>query len=225
MGVGEACILSGRSLRQLTFLTRVQECKLPLRLGAGDVRPALAVLAEAFADAPLTRCVVGGSRPRRLRSTRLGLRAQLPAALARATVLGEAGGSGLAGALVGAPPYGHPFPAPPLARRLFTTLGQGLAVADGWAELFERLLARRPAPPHWYLALLGVAPREQRRGVGSRLLRTWLSEVDAARGPAWLETDEPRSLGLYRAAGFEIADEIAFRSVPIWLLARAPRRG
>ena len=186
---------------------------------------ALVVLSEAFADAPLTQRVVGGSRARRVRSTRLGLGAQLPAAFAHATVLGGRTGATLAGVLIGAPPYAHPFPPPSLARRLWTAAGQGFAVAGRWGELFEALQAHRPERAHWYLALLGVAPAAQGRGVGSRLLRTWLAEVDAARGGVWLETDEPRSLGLYRAAGFEIAGETSFASVPIWLLARAPRRG
>ena len=210
--------------RKSSSLTNVKECG-PLRLGPSDAGPVLTVLADAFADAPLTQRVVGGSRSRRLRSTRLGLGAQLPAAFARATVLGEGGGATLQGVLVGAPPCAHPFPPPPLAVRLWTAALQGFAVAGRWAELFERLQTRRPADPHWYLALLGVAPAAQRRGIGSRLLRAWLAEVDAARGSVWVETDEPRSLGLYRAAGFESAGELAFDAVPIWLLSRAPRRG
>jgi ribosomal protein S18 acetylase RimI-like enzyme len=225
MGVVEGRILSGEGERALTYRTGVRERGSPVvTIGPSALPAAIAVLADAFADAPLTRCVVGGSRARRVRSTRLGLRAQLPGALARATVLGDAAAP-LAGVLIGAPPFAHPFPAPPLARRLVTAFGQGFGVAGGWAELFERLVARRPAAPHFYLALLGVAPAHQRRGIGARLLRAWLAEVDAARASAWLETDEPRSLGLYRAAGFEVAGEIAFRSVPIWLLARGARGG
>jgi GNAT superfamily N-acetyltransferase len=208
----------------LTFLTDVQGCEQS-RLQPAEAGAALAVLADAFADAPLTRRVVGGSRARRLRSTRLGLGAQLPAAFARATVLGGRTGATLAGVLIGAPPYAHPFPPPSLARRLWTAAGQGFAVAGRWAELFEALQGHRPRAPHWYLALLGVAPAEQRRGVGAQLLRAWLAEVDAARGAVWVETDEPRSLGLYRAAGFEIAGETSFAAVPIWLLSRAPRLG
>jgi ribosomal protein S18 acetylase RimI-like enzyme len=208
----------------LTFLTNVQE-REQSRLQPAEAADALAVLADAFADAPLTQRVVGGSRARRVRSTRLGLGAQLPAAFECATVLGGRTGATLAGVLIGAPPYAHPFPPPSLARRLWTAAGQGFGVAGRWAELFEALQSRRPETAHWYLALLGVAPAEQRRGVGSQLLRAWLAEVDAARGSAWVETDEPRSLGLYRAAGFEVAGETSFASVPIWLLARAPRRG
>jgi ribosomal protein S18 acetylase RimI-like enzyme len=208
----------------LTFLTNVQESEQS-RLQPAEAGDVLGVLADAFADAPLTQRVVGGSRARRVRSTRLGLGAQLPAAFECATVLGGRTGANLAGVLIGAPPYAHPFPPPSLARRLWTAAGQGFRVAGRWAELFEALQARRPETAHWYLALLGVAPAEQRRGVGSQLLRAWLGEVDAARGAAWVETDEPRSLGLYRAAGFEVAGETSFASVPIWLLARAARRG
>jgi ribosomal protein S18 acetylase RimI-like enzyme len=223
MGVGEASILSGMGPCESSFLTNVQECEQS-RLPPSEAAATLALLSEAFADAPLTRRVVGGSRARRIRSTRLGLAAQLPEAFVRTTVLGARTGATLAGVLIGAPPYAHPFPPPSLARRIWTAAGQGFAVAGRWAELFETLQRHRPERPHWYLALLGVAPAAQRRGVGTALLRGWLAEVDAARGAVWLETDEPRSLGLYRAAGFEIAGATSFASVPIWLLERAPRR-
>jgi ribosomal protein S18 acetylase RimI-like enzyme len=224
MGFGEGRILSVTEPRKLTFLTRVQDGDLRA-LQPSNSSDALAILSNAFADAPMTQRVVGGSRGRRIRSLRLGIGAQLPAAMTRGTVLGVGSGAALAGVLVGARPYAHPFPPPALSRRLWVALAQGLGVAAQWAELFEALQARRPAEPHWYLALLGVAPAAQRRGLGGRLLRAWLAEVDAAGGAAWLETDEPRSLGLYRAAGFAVAGEMAFREVPIWLLSRAARRG
>ena len=185
---------------------------------------AVDVLAEAFADAPLTRRVVGrDSRRARVASTAHGLRVQLPLALRHGMLLGL--GEGPAGVLVGARPYAHPFPAPPLLRRVRVLLGQGTGVAGRWAEVFEALLACRPERPHWYLALLGVRPAEQGRGIGSALLAAWLAEVDAAGGAAWLETDEPRSLGLYRAAGFEVRGELSLHGVPVWLLGRGARGG
>jgi ribosomal protein S18 acetylase RimI-like enzyme len=181
------------------------------------------VLAEAFADGPLTRRVTGSaSRRARVASAARGLRAQLPLAFRHATALG-CGAGAPAGVLVGARPYAHPFPAPPLLRRLAVAWGQGFGVAGRWGEVFDALLARRPERPHWYLALLGVQPSSQGRGIGSALLAAWLADVDAAAGEAWLETDEPGSLALYRAAGFEVREELRLLDVPVWLLGREAR--
>jgi ribosomal protein S18 acetylase RimI-like enzyme len=140
-------------------------------------------------------------------------------------VWGVREGGAVAGVLVGARPWAHPFPAPPLLRRIALALAQGPSVSGRWAEIFDALLARRPQDAHWYLALLGVRPSAQGRGLGRALLGAWLAEVDAAAGAAWLETDEPRSLGLYRSAGFEVAEEIRLLEVPVWLMRRERRRG
>lgn len=182
------------------------------------------LLAAAFADNPLNRAVIRRSSVwRRERSNAFGLAIQLPLALRCGTVLGARRSGSLAGVLVGAPPWGHPFPAPSLARRVTASLGQGLGAAGRWSEVFEALLARRPAGAHWYLALLGVRAEQRRGGIGRALLADWLARVDAAAGAAWLETDEPRSLGFYRGAGFEVRGELTLFSVPVWLLGREPR--
>jgi ribosomal protein S18 acetylase RimI-like enzyme len=195
-------------------------------LDAPDLPRAVDVLAEAFADNPLNRGVIRRrSRSARVRSNAWGLRVQLPLAVRHGNVLAARADAAVAGVLVGSPPFGHPFPPPPLLLRIAAAFGQGLAAAGRWNEVYEALLARRPEAPHWYLSLLGVHPAAQGRGLGGALLGAWLGRVDAAGGDAWLETDAPRSLGLYRAAGFEVREEIALAGVPIWLLERGARRG
>ena len=59
-----------------------------------------------------------------------------------------------------------------------------------WSRL--RMDSRHPSrPAHWYLAMMGVAPEWQGRGLGSALMRPGLEEIDAARLPAYLETSTP----------------------------------
>jgi len=198
----------------------------PQPLRQDELPAAVQALADALADAPLTRRVLGRrGRAARVRSTARGLRVQLPLAHRHGSVWGVRAGGALAGVLVGARPFAHPFPPPPLPRRVALALIQGPGVSSRWAEIFDALLARRPQDAHWYLALLGVRPPAQGRGVGRALLGAWLAEVDAAAGVAWLETDEPRSLGLYRAAGFEVEEQIRLLEVPVWLMRRDARRG
>lgn len=193
-------------------------------LPAGEAGEAVRLLAAAFADNPLNRAVIRRATTRaRERSNAWGLAAELPLALRHGSVLAGRRGSSLAGVLVGAAPWAHPFPAPSLARRVVTAALQGLGAAERWGEAFETLLARRPASAHWYLSLLGVRPEVRGLGVGGALLGAWLAGVDAAGGAAWLETDEPRTLPFYATAGFTVRGELELFSVPIWLLGRAPR--
>jgi ribosomal protein S18 acetylase RimI-like enzyme len=185
---------------------------------------AVRLLSAALGESPLNRALVPGSPRRRRRAVALGLSAQLPQALRHGRVLGAGPTDGpLEGVLVGASPWAHPFPAPSMARRVTTALLQGPSVAGRLGEVFGALLDHRPRDAHWYLSLLGVRGAARGRGVGRALLAAWLTEVDAARGPAWLETDEPANLRFYGAAGFAVREEIRLLGVPVWLLARAPR--
>ena len=80
---------------------------------------------------------------------------------------------------------------------------------------FSRLLALRAAMdkhhpmdrPHTYLWFLGVAPQAQGLGIGSRLLKAGLDQLDAQGRAAFLETGTQRNVDLYRRHGFEIATE------------------
>jgi len=59
-------------------------------------------------------------------------------------------------------------------------------------------------PPHWYL--LGLATRRDRQGqgIGGRLLSFGVARVDAEGMPAYLESSNPRNIGLYARHGFRV---------------------
>jgi len=67
-------------------------------------------------------------------------------------------------------------------------------------ETFDRM--HPIGPPHEYLALLAVAPGQQSRGLGGRLLRARLDELDRAGVPAYLEASSPRSRRFYLRHGY-----------------------
>jgi GNAT superfamily N-acetyltransferase len=100
-----------------------------------------------------------------------------------------------------------------------------------WARnrvLALRLLAevdrRHPHEEHWYLALLGIDPRWQRRGVGSLVLEPVLRRCDEQGIPAYLETQKPENIIFYGRFGFTVKDEIRLPGAPpVWLLWRDPR--
>ena len=78
---------------------------------------------------------------------------------------------------------------------------------DQWGRVNFELGQLHPDSPHWYLAVLGIEPGLQGRGLGGRLLAE-LDRVVATRpAPIYLESDREQSVQFYRARGFEDRDE------------------
>lgn len=59
-----------------------------------------------------------------------------------------------------------------------------------------------PEEPHWYLPMIGVDPGYRGQGLGGKLLAHVLEMVDHDGLPAFLESSNPRNLGLYERHGF-----------------------
>jgi ribosomal protein S18 acetylase RimI-like enzyme len=84
--------------------------------------------------------------------------------------------------------------------------------------------ARHPKDPHYYLAILGVDPPHQHRGLGSRLLQPMLDRCDAEGVPAYLETATDRNVSFYERHGFKVRDEVDLPRGPrMWLMWREAR--
>jgi ribosomal protein S18 acetylase RimI-like enzyme len=92
-------------------------------------------------------------------------------------------------------------------------------------ESARRLETLHPKEPHWYLAMLGVDPRHQGRGIGSSLLGHRLAKIDEEGAPAFLETTSPANLPLYERFGFEVIADVpnADDSVRTFAMLRAGR--
>jgi ribosomal protein S18 acetylase RimI-like enzyme len=79
--------------------------------------------------------------------------------------------------------------------------------------------------PHFYLLALGVEPSLQGRGLGKALMQPMLDRCDAEKQPAYLETNNPANLPLYKSRGFEVFHEAAMPSggPMTYFMQRAPR--
>ncbi len=91
-----------------------------------------------------------------------------------------------------------------------------------------RMEGRHPRrPSHWYLAVMGVAPEWQGRGLGTALMRPALETLDAEGLPAYLEASTPRSRALYQRNGFAVTGEFNLPGdgPPIWQMWRDPVDG
>lgn len=80
--------------------------------------------------------------------------------------------------------------------------------------------------PHWYLAVLGVAPQYQGQGIGGALLQPILQQADRDQIPCYLETSTESAVRFYQRHGFEVARiKTVAGALKYWTMQRSPRQG
>ena len=80
--------------------------------------------------------------------------------------------------------------------------------------------------PGWYLFILGVEPRVQRRGLGGALMRPILDRADTEQVVCYLETENERNVAFYLKQGFDliVSEEAGTSGVRFWTFRRNPKR-
>jgi GNAT superfamily N-acetyltransferase len=215
-----------------------------------DVPAAATVLARAFAEEPAKHALFGsdgpGRAPFRDEAARTGFaeavaRGRLRAAARYAAVhVAEVEGS-VAGVAMWYPPGAQPGGLPGGAllhaltapgTRVLTLIASVSAALWRDRATLRRLLAGRNAAakqaargPSWYLAVLGTDPDHRGRGLARLLLERTLDRCDVEGLPAWLETTEEATTGLYVRFGFETVAAIDGGTVlpGLWVMRREPQ--
>lgn len=196
------------------------------RLGRDQVPLASEVLARAFQDDPLTVYMIPDPHER---ARCLPAFYALPAALAER--FGEAfvTGPDVLGAALWFPPGLTEF-----GPGHFQDVGAGSLAKELPEGAFGRFasvigylggLRKRDVPqPHWYLAILGVEPALQGRGIGGALVRPILERCDSARLPCYLETQKARNVLFYERHGFRVVVEVEEprSGIRFWTMLREP---
>ncbi|HHP7230749.1 MAG TPA: GNAT family N-acetyltransferase [Xenococcaceae cyanobacterium] len=95
------------------------------------------------------------------------------------------------------------------------------------AEVFavlEQMGNYHPNEPHWYLAMIGVEPTQQKQGYGSALIQPALDICDRHKQIAYLESSKAINIPFYKSHGFEIIGTIkAGKSPTLFPMLRYPR--
>lgn len=90
---------------------------------------------------------------------------------------------------------------------------------------YDRLHSRGVPPRHWYLAVLGVDPPNQGRGIGSALIRPVLARADSEGLFCYLETEKEENVRFYRRHCFEVVTEgdLPKGGPHFWTMRRKPQ--
>lgn len=92
------------------------------------------------------------------------------------------------------------------------------------AEVGEAMERYHPQEPHWYLAMIGVDPARQGRGLGSAILKESLKRCDEDGVIAYLESSSPKNVPLYERYGFEVMGFVQPGAFPgLYPMVRQPR--
>lgn len=106
--------------------------------------------------------------------------------------------------------------------------------APGFAAVFGRSLPKalititkmeqkHLREPHLYVPYVGVAPKAQGAGLGTKLLGRTVERADADGLPTYLEATSERNAALYARLGFEhLGAFTVLGSPPLWPMRRPP---
>ena len=81
------------------------------------------------------------------------------------------------------------------------------------AKFFEEFDKYHPEDA-WYLAFIAVDPSQQRKGIGSFLLKEALQMIDAKGERAYLEASNEQNKALYERHGFVEIGKVQFKNSP-----------
>ena len=190
-----------------------------------DIEPLSRVLARAFRDDPFHRWIFPSHRAWARRSHR-SFAGLIHDNIERGGLLTTENGEGAA---IWLPP-GLPQPGAleqiAMAVRMLAVFGRRFFRVTGG---FQRMMARHPREPHWYLAVLGTDPVHQGKGVGSALIEPVLEHCEREALVAYLEASRIENVPYYQRFGFEVREEIAMPAdgPSVWAMAWTPssRRG
>lgn len=98
----------------------------------------------------------------------------------------------------------------------------GLKAIQNTLKLDGYLRGKQPKEPHYYLFAISVHPALQGQGIGGKLMRPALNQVDAAHMPAYLESSKESNIGFYQNHGFRVIEKVvpAQGCPPLWLMWR-----
>jgi len=178
------------------------------------------IIADSFADDPVTRWVFGEQQGIKHYMTKIAQKLYLQKGY------GYVMDDDSSGALWLPPGVKKKLPLlksidialPMIKHSGFKSIPRGISVDTALYKI-------KPDTPHYYLFAIGTRSSKQGKGVGGKLMEAGLEKVDATGMPAYLESSKEINVPFYRRYGFEVIERIVPTKgcPPLWLMWREPR--
>src|SRR5512147_2442637 len=169
------------------------------RVSAGEVPNAAAVLARAFHEYPTFRAVFPDAATRARNLERV-MRFFLRCGLLRGEVVSPSSDLEAIAVWFRAGDLGFGLPTLVRAGLVRTLAGLGPSTARRFVQLGDAKRENRRRlldGSEWFLDVIGVDPARAGHGFARRLIAPRLAQADQERRACYLETGEPRNVGLY----------------------------
>jgi len=75
-------------------------------------------------------------------------------------------------------------------------------------DFIEDLHRKLVPDTHWYLSTIGIDPKHQGKGIGSRMLSYMINRIAKENKTIFLETNSERNVKLYKRFGFRILNKV-----------------
>jgi len=186
---------------------------------SSDIDEAVACLATAFAQDPITGFLLQTSQGYRERVTqffsllmRARIELKMPVFVAR-------GAHGIGGATMGYSTLRSEWPVRLTEEwvrfeEAIPGLTDRMAIYDEVATKFK------PSAPHYYLGVIGTEPTLQGAGIGTQLLKSFceVSASDPQSSGVYLETAQASNLRFYERAGFAETGRGTLGDATLWCM-------
>ena len=175
------------------------------------------IIADGFADDPVNLWTFNGTGAMRPMFTTMAKHLYLPHGFGHKTSNAKAGTLWLP------PSVSKGFGlAPSIKMAAIMARHGGPKAIQNTLKLDSFLKRKQPKEPHYYLFAISVHPEMQGQGLGSKLMRPALDQVDTAGLPAYLESSKESNIGFYQNHGFRVIEKVvpAQGCPPLWLMWR-----
>lgn len=198
-----------------------------IRINKDRAEPAVKVLSRAFEDYPLLHFYFPDNSSREKISNYF-----LSFAVYTGIMYGEvyATSENLEGIAVWIPSKNYPLTYWKMLRSIPTLKILGFVRHGGlklrhFKEYVDTIHQQQTPFKHWFLQVIGVAPRFQGNGYGSKLIKPMLSKIDNEQLPCYLNTISEKNVSIYEHFGFKTIDKSAVPETPLvnWAMLRKAR--
>jgi ribosomal protein S18 acetylase RimI-like enzyme len=104
---------------------------------------------------------------------------------------------------------------------IFKIDGKAMKVFSEYGKQMDRETRKTIQGEHWFLFIIGVDPKHQKRGFGRSMIEPMLARIDKGRLPVMLDTNKKDNVPYYQGYGFEVKRTYRVLDNDHWGMVRA----